>query len=147
MGNPYDVLKVLLEPPYGPKGHTKVPYGPIILTKKYPSSSLKSHLRKDYRRGEIIKYLKKKMMRYYTITALLFNMHSTNNFLCTFLLMGCRRWHVPLIKSVDFLFVMSNLEEIIAYKVTFKDVNNITYLCKAYILPLMEIHKEISFLR
>ena len=39
LGNPYDVLKVLLWPPYGPKGPTKVPYGPLFLPKKEPSSS------------------------------------------------------------------------------------------------------------
>ena len=38
MDNPYDVLKVLLGPPYGP---AKVPCGPLFLLKKEQSSSLK----------------------------------------------------------------------------------------------------------
>ena len=34
LSNPYDVLKVLLGPPYSPQGPTKVPYGPMLLQKK-----------------------------------------------------------------------------------------------------------------
>ena len=37
LGNSYDVLKVLLGPPYGPLGPTKVPYDPLF---PFPSSSL-----------------------------------------------------------------------------------------------------------
>ena len=46
LGNPYDVLKVILwpGPPYinGPMAPTKVIYGPTILPKKLPFSPLKS---------------------------------------------------------------------------------------------------------
>ena len=41
LGNPYDILKVPLGPPYGPQGPTKVPYGPMLLQKKEPYSSRK----------------------------------------------------------------------------------------------------------
>ena len=41
LGNPYDVLKVLLWPPYGPKGPIKVPYGSILLLKKEANLLLK----------------------------------------------------------------------------------------------------------
>ena len=34
LGNPYDVLKVLLGPRYGPLCPTKVPYCPLLLPKK-----------------------------------------------------------------------------------------------------------------